>query len=131
MQFNAFEKLSFTTKHKEVAKSAIQNKSSPLNWSVYKYHPYIFTKKSNRSAGSFFSQVDAEPPAAPAHAQEERMHDDFQQDAPQPLQPACADEDTLDAWTHHPDVRDRDSKITDIHFFFLRAEADTKWVKHK
>lgn len=110
MYFDAFEKLAFITKHEAIAKSAIQNKSSPLNWSVYEYHPYIFTKKGNCSGGSFFSQVNAESPAAPAHAQEERMHYDFQQDAPQSLRPACGDENTLDAWTNHPDVKDRESQ---------------------
>lgn len=90
---------------KQIAKSAIQNTHSPIDWSVY-----IFTKKTNLSGVSFFRKVNAEAPAASAHAQEERMHNDFQQDAPQPLQPACADENTLDAWTDHPDVKERDSQ---------------------
>lgn len=67
-------------------------------------------KKRNHPGVSFFSQVNAEAPAALAHAQEERTKDDFQQDAPQPLQPACADENTLDARTNHPGGKERDSR---------------------
>lgn len=106
MYFDALEKLSFITKHKADCKVSYSKQIFPFQLD----HPYIFTKKTDHSGLSFFSQVNAKAPAASAHAEEERTHDDFQQDTPQPLQPACADENALDAWTNHPDVKARDSQ---------------------
>lgn len=72
-------------------------------------HPYIFTTKEIILEVSFFSQVNAEASAASADAQEERACDEVQEDAPQPLQPARADDNSPDAWTNHPGVAERDN----------------------
>lgn len=52
--------------------------------------------------------MNAEASAASADAQEERAYDEVQEDAPQPLQPARADDNGLDAWTNHPGDAERD-----------------------
>lgn len=70
---------------------------------------HIYNKR-NHSGGSFFSQVNAEASAASAEAQEERAYDEVQEDGPQPLQPARADDNSLDARTNHPDVKERDNQ---------------------
>lgn len=77
-------------------------------------HTYL--QKRNHSGGSFLSQVNAEASAASADALEERAHNDTQQDAPQPLQPARADENTLDAWTNHPEVKRKTDNKRCSHF---------------
>lgn len=56
----------------------------------------------NQSGASFFGQVNAEASAASPSTQEEGTHNDVQHYAPQALQPAGADINTLDTWTNHP-----------------------------
>lgn len=53
--------------------------------------------------------MNAEASAASADAQEERAYDEVQEDAPQPLQPAGADDNSLDTWANHPGVVERDN----------------------
>lgn len=59
----------------------------------------------------FFGQVNAESSAASPSAQEEGTHNDVQHNAPQALQPVCANEDALDTRTNHP-VVERNTKMT-------------------
>lgn len=63
-------------------------------------------ERISRNKVSFFGQVDAEASTASSSAREERMHKDAQDDGPEVLQPAGADQNTVGPGTNHP-VRGR------------------------